>query len=315
MFCNKIWYNLPKSIKNTLNLYNLPNELTKLLEELKIEKPTCYDSIYPNGYKKFIWYNLSRELKKLCELDDCEDSTPSILNRWIYLEGQAPSLIDFETQIGFSLINGVKDGDTITFDNVGYSIPADSELARQTISIITSATSTEHRALDENKGTIVANILTDVGFSCFSSNLGTITLNSLTNADAYGVFANNEGTLNIPNLQSVGERCFDYNQSTINAPSLTTLSSILAMANNYGTINADNLTSANHPGVFAYNSGLISIKSLTPIGSTTGLDNTTINPTSTAIFNVNIANQTNNGGQPDEDLQYAISTGATVNYF
>jgi hypothetical protein len=49
---------------------------------------------------------------------------PFTLNRFAniftYATGQAPTLDDFATQIGFPLINGAKYGDTIVFDNVGY---------------------------------------------------------------------------------------------------------------------------------------------------------------------------------------------------
>jgi surface protein len=43
-------------------------------------------------------------------------------NVFNYATGQAPSLADFEAQIGFPLINGAKFGDTIVFDNVGYVV-------------------------------------------------------------------------------------------------------------------------------------------------------------------------------------------------
>jgi len=45
------------------------------------------------------------------------------LNRFEYLSGTSPSIVDFELQIGFTLINGQKIGDVITFDNVAYEIP------------------------------------------------------------------------------------------------------------------------------------------------------------------------------------------------
>jgi hypothetical protein len=51
---------------------------------------------------------------------------PFTLNRFAnifnYATGQAPTLAAFEAQIGFPLINGAKFGDTIVFDNVGYSV-------------------------------------------------------------------------------------------------------------------------------------------------------------------------------------------------
>jgi hypothetical protein len=43
-------------------------------------------------------------------------------NYFNYATGQAPTLAVFEEQIGFPLINGAKFGDTIVFDNVGYSV-------------------------------------------------------------------------------------------------------------------------------------------------------------------------------------------------
>ena len=43
-------------------------------------------------------------------------------NVFNYATGQAPTLADFATQIGFTLINGAKFGDTIVFDNVGYEV-------------------------------------------------------------------------------------------------------------------------------------------------------------------------------------------------
>jgi hypothetical protein len=43
-------------------------------------------------------------------------------NYFNYATGQAPTLAAFEAQIGFPLINGAKFGDTIVFDNVGYTL-------------------------------------------------------------------------------------------------------------------------------------------------------------------------------------------------
>jgi hypothetical protein len=43
-------------------------------------------------------------------------------NVFNYAAGQAPTLAAFEAQIGFPLINGAKFGDTIVFDNVGYTV-------------------------------------------------------------------------------------------------------------------------------------------------------------------------------------------------
>jgi hypothetical protein len=51
----------------------------------------------------------------------CEEILP--LNRIEFTTGNAPTIEGLEAILGFSLINGQKVGDVITFDNTGYHIP------------------------------------------------------------------------------------------------------------------------------------------------------------------------------------------------
>lgn len=70
--CKFIWYNLPKQVselfEEVIYWYNLPNKLNSLIEDQKIDKPNCYLEIYPYGHKRFIWWNLTSQMNKLCQL-------------------------------------------------------------------------------------------------------------------------------------------------------------------------------------------------------------------------------------------------------
>jgi hypothetical protein len=107
-------------------------------------------------------------------------------------------------------------------------------------------------------------------------------------------FIGNTGFIHLTDCINIGSSCFESNSGTIIADKVEIISGVL---------------------VFASNSGTISIKSLTPIGATVGNNGQMSNATNTAVFNVNIANATNNGGNPDGDIQVAMIYGTTVNYF
>jgi hypothetical protein len=72
----------------------------------------------------------------------CCEEIVITLNEFTYSTGTAPSLEDFETAIGFSLINGQKVGDTITFDNVDYELTQDmyEYLSETTLTSVVSST-------------------------------------------------------------------------------------------------------------------------------------------------------------------------------
>jgi hypothetical protein len=124
----------------------------------------------------------------------------------------------------------------------------------------------------------------------------------------------NAGTISIiSKVVNGGDGCFNNNSGFINLIDCVFLG-INGVNKNSGTIIADKLVSVGY-NCFLTNSGTISIKSLVPIGATVGDDEQMTDATNTAIFNVNIANATNNGGNPDGDIQDALSNGATVNYF
>lgn len=79
MSCKFIWYNLPKQIKDKLGINdskgwsNIPKRVNKLLDTLKIDKPTCYSTLFPNGHN-ILWHNLPNKLESVCELIGCEEN-------------------------------------------------------------------------------------------------------------------------------------------------------------------------------------------------------------------------------------------------
>lgn len=78
MNCRFIWNNLPQQIKDKLGVNviwrNIPKALDDLLNELKAEKPNCYNDLYPTGHKQFLWFNLPAKMTNLCELNACVES-------------------------------------------------------------------------------------------------------------------------------------------------------------------------------------------------------------------------------------------------
>ena len=156
MNCKLIWWNLPLQIKEKLNItltsnwFKIPTEMNKVLDELKLTKPSCYSSLYPNGHNVH-WFNLPFSLTNVCELIGCVEPLPLPLNNFIFTTGTAPSLIDFETIIGFPLLNGSKVNDTIYFDNVGYTIPLEAFMENiDLISVISQANIVEDEAFQGN---------------------------------------------------------------------------------------------------------------------------------------------------------------------
>jgi hypothetical protein len=126
MICNFVWFNLPKQVKEKIvnvpkGWYKLVQELNIHLDYLKTTYPEHYSTIFTPKYKITWWGLVFRDLPKLCQF--YRTLPPPVINQIIYKTGTAPTLQDFETAIGFPLINGVKIGDVITFDNVSYHIP------------------------------------------------------------------------------------------------------------------------------------------------------------------------------------------------
>lgn len=75
MNCKFIWNSLPYQLRQKLGINvvwrNIPKALDDFLNELKVEKPDCYNDLYPAGHKQFLWFNLPAQLTNLCELNAC----------------------------------------------------------------------------------------------------------------------------------------------------------------------------------------------------------------------------------------------------
>lgn len=64
----------------------------------------------------------------------------SALNRFEFTAGNAPTLANFETNLGITLVNGTKTGDIITFDNTGYTIGNGKYVASELKSVLSQCT-------------------------------------------------------------------------------------------------------------------------------------------------------------------------------
>ena len=158
----------------------------------------------------FIWN------KGLTEVPDYIVEAPSLSNTnfFTFTAGSAPTTLDFETAIGFSLTNPVNDGTTIAFDNTGYHI-ADNAFAGNTdlISVETAPNVTAGDSCFTDCTSLASgfNSLTTAGESCFK--------NCTSLASGFN------------SLTTVGDSCF------ANCTSLTSLN--FDNVTNYGTTVGD----------------------------------------------------------------------------
>jgi hypothetical protein len=136
-------------------------------------------------------------------------TTAPILNRFEYSEGTAPSISAFETTIGFTLTDGVKTGDVITFSNSGYPILFRRFRFSTLISVDTLADTIGLDTFRESTNLVYfsAPIATFLGYFAFGSCVNTtfFNLSSITNLGGsvednnvfLGIIGNNI-TLKIP---------------------------------------------------------------------------------------------------------------------
>ena len=119
------------------------------------------------------------------------------LNRFEYVTGAAPTLQDFEARIGFTLLNGVKNGDIITFDNVNYDIPIEAFSEGQAMTQLTN---------------VISKAIT-IGDEAFFGQLG-LTNPSFNTVESIGDgvfnYCQNLKNPNISNLKNVGYAAFAY---------------------------------------------------------------------------------------------------------
>ena len=133
-------------------------------------------------------------------------------NIFNYATGQAPTLDDFATQIGFPLINCAKFGDTIVFDNVGYTLGFGSFNFAGLIGFLKcSASIVGDTAFFSNSITHVYCLSETIGFKSFQQNSITHVYlpNNLTilgNGLYTACFQdNNIQYFNAPVIQQIGE--------------------------------------------------------------------------------------------------------------
>jgi len=140
----------------------------------------------------------------------CDETLP--LNRIEYTTGNAPTIEDLETILGFTLLNPVKTDDVITFDNVGYHIPdyvfaGDTNIISYDVaSGVTAGTLSFAECFSLTTG---FNNLTIAGYGCFQGCPSlTSGFNSLQIAGNRTFEACPSLTIGFNSLQTAGESCF-----------------------------------------------------------------------------------------------------------
>jgi hypothetical protein len=164
-------------------------------------------------------------------------------NVFNYATGQAPTLADFATQIGLTLINGAKFGDTIVFDNVGYSV-GDTVFAVAGLTgfLKCSASTIESEAFSDNEIThlyLTQNVdLYTLAFSAY-----TITHLYMPNGAILEAFVFNQNPMtyiNIKNVLNIGGTTGDdavFNGNTGN--NITVIAPSIHETSNAGGLEGD----------------------------------------------------------------------------
>ena len=76
MNCKFIFWNLPKQIKDKLditlsyNCFNIPAEINTALRTLEQTKPNCYALSFEPGYE-VKWFTILTDLEKVCDVKTC----------------------------------------------------------------------------------------------------------------------------------------------------------------------------------------------------------------------------------------------------
>lgn len=276
MDCKFNWRYLPQKIRDKFlidlkyNFFRLPTEINKFLREKEISDINCYLQFFKVG-EKVNWRNLLQKLNKICGLIDC---TPTYLNTFTFNTGTAPTLVDFETAIGFPLVDGFTDGTVVSFNNTGYTI-ADNAF-NSNVNLLNIATASNVAA----------------GNYSFSGCSSLTSTGSITTAGGE-CFLNCSSLISTGNITTAGDACFE------SCTSLTSTVNVLTVGNTcfLGCISLTNMNFSN----------------CNNFGTTTGYNyvfdgiiGLTINLTAKAIH------QTSNGGGMEGDLAYLFANN-TVN--
>ena len=119
MNCKQIWYNLPNVIKTKLNIplqfnFNrLPIEVNKFLQEQELNNNTCYLQYFVPNYKTN-WFFLIRDLKKICELENCQTNNIIIANTNSFSSNPGQTI----GILGNVLVNDTLNGLPVTLSNI-----------------------------------------------------------------------------------------------------------------------------------------------------------------------------------------------------
>lgn len=200
-----------------------------------------------------------------------KSATASILNRFEYSTGNAPSIASFEAIIGFTLTDGLKTGDVITFSNSGYSVPSSAfNLNTNLISVDTLALTANSQSFRgcSNLTYFSAPILTTIGSNCFAFNSGAL-------------------SYNIPLVTNIGNASFIGNGLVV--------SFSFPLATTLGNTIFDDCVSAVS----------FDLRAVTNLGGTVANNNVFRDIIGNIItLTVPSAQMTINGGAPDGDIQY-----------
>ena len=204
-----------------------------------------------------------------------KDVLPVIhLNTFTFNTGTAPTLVDFETAIGFALVDGFTDGTVVKFNNTGYAIANNAfENNTDLLNIVTVPNVTAGYGCFAGCTSLTStgNVVT-AGDSCFLSCTSLTSTGNITTA-GNGCFENCTSLTSTGNITTAGNNCFE------SCTSLTNMD--FTNCDNFGTTTGDD-------SVFSFITGL------------------TINLTAKAIH------QTSNGGAMEGDLAYLFANN-TVN--
>jgi hypothetical protein len=223
---------------------------------------------------------LENYLNSIC----CDETLP--LNRIEFTTGNAPTIEDLETILGFTLLNPIKTGDVITFDNVGYHIPDiafignNNLMSFDLVNGVTAGTSSFENctSLTTTSGIVTA------GNRSFQNCTSLTNTGSVITAGNF-CFVNCTSLTNTGSVITAGLGCFAY------CTSLTTTSGIVTAGDDcfYECTSLINIDFTNCDN----------------IGQETGYNNVFDGITGNTItITAKTIHQTSNGGNLEGDLQY-----------
>ena len=242
------------------------------------------------------------------------------LNRIEFTTGNAPTIEDLETILGFTLLNPVKTGDVITFDNVDYHIPDSAFIGNENIisfDVASGVTAGNFCFAECFSLTTGFDNLINAGDYCFAGCTSlTANFNNLITAGENCFLSNIALTTGFDNLTSAGQSCFEkctsltanFNNLITAGPlcftqctSLTGGFSSLVNVPYYCFNGCTGLTNLNFINVDTFGSDVVDEEALI------GITGNTITVTAKTIH------QTSNGGSLEGDLQY-LSDNNTVTF-